>query len=108
MATKPNVDSIIDEALLAAHEASIKAEGEFINWYPCGFAWVTIKPAHSKLAKRLIERDIGHKGYDVGVSVWNPSRHHTQNMDIKYAGAIAFAEVLQKYGVKAVADCRMD
>lgn len=108
MKVKFDIDTVIDEAFAAAEIASLEKEKTITEWYPCGFAWVDIKPAHSKFAKRMLERGLAKRGYEVGISVWNPSRHYTQNMYIKYAGAIAFADVLKGYGIKAVADCRMD
>lgn len=105
---KLNVESVLEEAFRAATEASLNKEKVVTSWYPCGFAWVTVKPAHCKTAKKIVEMGWGRKSYEGGVMVWNPSRHITQNIDIKYAGAIAFAEVLNSYGIKAVADCRMD
>jgi hypothetical protein len=34
--------------------------------------------------------------------------NYTQDMDAKYAGAVAYAEVLRKYGIDATAGCRLD
>lgn len=60
------------------------------------------------IANVLKQRDLAHKSYAGGVDVWNPSRDNTQSMDVKVAGAQAFASVLQKYGVNAYADSRAD
>ena|SRR5271167_472072 len=101
--------AILSEAQQAATEATIKHISENPNqWYPCGFAWVLIKPARGGFVNYLKKREIGNTSYSGGYSVWNPSGHPTQWMDAKFEGATAFAKVLQKYGIKAYADQRMD
>ena len=103
-----NVDQIINEAFTAAQQASLDFErknGDQI--WPCGFAWVNT-PGTSVIARQLKKTGAGRKSYHRGIDIWNPSGHPTQNMDIKLAGAQAFAEVLVKHGFKAHADCRMD
>ncbi len=99
--------------LLEAQTAAIEATTKMINdnpgvWYPCGFAWVNIKPARGPFVNYLKGQSIGSLAYGGGWQIWNPSNHSTQWMDAKKAGADAFAAVLNKYGIKAYADCRMD
>lgn len=109
MEKKPSPEEIFNEARAAA----IAATQKIINdnpgvWYPCGFAWVNIKPARGKFIAYLKEQEIGYLAYDGGWNVWNPSDNHTQWMDAKFGGALAFAKVLRKYGIKAIAKSRED
>lgn len=101
---------LYNEAVIAAAEAAnkmITENGE--QWYPCGFAWVKIKPARGRFVSMLKDMNIGRTDtFGGGYSIWNPSGHHTQWMDAKYAGAKAFAEVLKKNGIQATACERMD
>jgi hypothetical protein len=108
---KPNDQAAV--ILNKASEAARAATAKMINenpgqWYPCGFAWVTIKPARGPFVSYLKEQNIGHKAYGGGWQIWNPSENATQWMDAKKAGADAFAKILQENGIKAEADCRMD
>jgi hypothetical protein len=106
-----SIQEIINEAEVAAK----KAEQDYINRYlpngdsfPCGFAWVNIKPAKGKLITELKARNAGHKSYYGGYDVWNPSRSNYQNVDCKYAAAQAYSEVLNKYGYKSTPESRWD
>ena len=74
----------------------------------CGFAWVTVKPVNSKIAKymkdviRIANKSICEPGIKLWVSAYN------QSMYKKEAYAYAFAKVLQSHGIKAYAGSRMD
>jgi hypothetical protein len=72
----------------------------------CGFAWVTIHPGNSSIARHAKRLGIGSKAYGGGVSiqVWE----YGQSMDRKSSHAGAYADVLQKHGVKAYSQSRMD
>ncbi len=101
------------EILFLAQTAASKAAAEYIaqfpdQWYPCGFAWVKIRPARGPFVNFLKSQNIGHKGWDGGWDVWNPSENHTQWMDAKFVGAVAFAKVLKDHGIDATAGQRMD
>lgn len=77
--------------------------------YPCGFAWVNIKPARGQFVKVLKEMKIGRTDdYYGGYTIGNPSGIPCQNVDAKEAGARAFAEELRKYGVKIRVGTRWD
>lgn len=107
--TKEDIPRIVAEAFLAAKtaEAAYRAKyGEPV--WPCGFAIVKLKPANSAIAKYLKASGKGRTGYSSGLIVSNPGGSMTQNMDIKEAGADAFAEVLRAYGVTAYSESRMD
>lgn len=106
-----NVQTIIDNAFKAAFTATheyIRDELNGKDQYPCGFAWVTIKPARGPVVKQLKAMGMASKGYYGGVTVYNPSRSHFQNVDAKILGAEAFAKVLKENGINAVAESRWD
>ena len=100
--------NLLDATAVACRETNryIGTYGE--NPMGCGFAWVVVKGARGKKANAL--KEIGfRKRYDgPGLSLWNPSGSMTQDMDAKYAGAQACAEVLRKMGYDAEAYCRLD
>jgi len=96
-----------------AKEAAKKGSEQYIEkygeqFYPCGFAWVIIhvdgRSPLGKEVRKVCEKNIMGKGY----MVWNPSNHSTQNMDVKYSGALEYALVLQKHGIACSANARMD
>ena len=78
------------------------------NPFGCGFAWVDVKGIRGKKLELLKSFGFKKKYVGSGVSLWNPSGNITQDMDAKYAGAVAFAEVLNKVGIPATAGCRLD
>lgn len=101
-------DLLFRARLAAAEAAASKIKENPKEWYPCGFAWVTIKPARGKFVSFLKNNSVGHAAHDGGWTIWNPSNNHTQWMDAKMAGAEAFAAVLRAGHINANADCRMD
>ena len=81
----------------------------------CGFAWVTVYPEHKgntkqgKAERKILEamgfrKDWTGKAYEL----WNPGNYAGQSMDVKEAGAQAYAEVLRTAGFKAYAGSRAD
>ena len=81
----------------------------------CGFAWVTVFPAHkgnTKLGKaeRQILKDLGFRQDYTGKAyqLWDPARWAGQSVDVKEAGAVAAATILKKYGFKAYSGSRLD
>lgn len=101
---------ILDEALAAAKSAALADIAKRPDsWYPCGFAWVVIKPARGPFVSYLKkEANFGSNGTYGGWHIFNPSNVNTQRMEAKFEGALAFAEVLNKYGIKCTAESRMD
>jgi hypothetical protein len=95
MTTKKTIEQVVNEAF----EAATKATTEYLSagnpWFPCGFAWVVIKPANIKLAKYLKVNHDCRLAYGGGLMVYNPSRNATQSLDAKLAGAVAFVEVIK-------------
>jgi hypothetical protein len=81
----------------------------------CGFAWVTVTPEHkgnTKLGKgeRRVLEGMGFRKDWTGKAwqLWNPTGYAGQSMDVKEAGAQAYADVLQQYGFKAYMGSRAD
>lgn len=109
MASETELNALIERALEAARDAAKAYDATNPGWYPCGFAWVNIKPARGKLVTLLKNMKIGRTDdYYGGYSIWNPSGHHTQHMYTLEAGARAFAEVLRAAGIKANVHTRLD
>jgi hypothetical protein len=79
-----------------------------VNEGLCGFGWVNIKPARGKFVKYLKDIKAGRSGYyggfDVGMSQFSRSQSYERAM----AAAKAFSEVLNRNGIKAYADGRLD
>jgi len=48
------------------------------------------------------------KEHGGGIQLWNPSGSPVQSVDIKEAGAQAYANVLRRYDIKAFANSRLD
>ena len=81
----------------------------------CGFAWVTVYPEHkgnTRLGKREravldsmgFRKDYTGKAYQL----WNCTGYAGQSMDVKEAGAQAYAETLRQHGFKAYMGSRAD
>lgn len=76
----------------------------------CGFAWVevTVDRTNSKQAQELIRAGFRKDYRPKTLSMWNPGDLPVQNIDIKEAGAYAYAEYLTQLGLKAYAGSRLD
>jgi len=109
---------VMDKAVEAA---KTEAVGILNRWWDgkdagaCGFAWVNIKPKHKGntkegKAERVILREMGFSPDWTGkeFTYWNPSELGVQNVDSKYAGALAAAQVLRDHGFDAYANSRLD
>lgn len=70
----------------------------------CGFAWVKTN-GNSGFGRWLMQNG-GSKSYPSGVCYW--VKEFGQSMARKEAFARAFADVLHKHEIKAIADSRMD
>ena len=94
-----------------AVEASTK---EYQKWGgdrgACGFAWVEVfvDRTNSKQAQELIKAGFRKDYKPKCLSLWNPGDLPVQNIDIKEAGAYAYANYLQSLGLKAYAGSRLD
>ena len=111
-----NLEAILAEAkeaaVAAANEMYEKIGGDRLA---CGFAWVDIYEydgkkirANSKLGKALIANGVRKHGWKKCFDIWNPSDLNVQNIDIKEAGAEAYAKVLERYGFVAYMGSRLD
>lgn len=91
-----------------AERAGINATaGVDVSWYPCGFAWVNIKPGTSRFARQLKELGLAYSdSYYGGVTIWIGG--YDQIMTLKEMHAEAMAKVLRAEGINAVAMSRMD
>ena len=112
--TATQVQTIVNDAMIAAHEAAKRALNEHGDRDACGFAWVNIWEhdgkkirANSKLGKALIAAGV-RKDYTGAFCLWNPSKAYVQSMNILEAGAYAAAEVFKAAGFTAYAGSRMD
>lgn len=107
-----NLKQVHERAIAAAREAANQFLQERLGGkdnYPCGFAWVTIpEKASTKLGRAL--KDIGfNKAYRGGLELWNPSGLPLQNVDVKEAGAEAYAKVMRdELGIKCYTGSRLD
>lgn len=100
---------LVARAISEAQKAAKAHHDTNPHWYPCGFAWVNIKPARGKVVAHLKSIGLGRTDdYYGGYSIWNPSGHHSQHMYTLEAGARAFAEVLRAAGIKANVHTRLD
>ena len=75
----------------------------------CGFASTKIYgvKGNTKLGKAFKAAGID-KDYSGAYSIWNPSGHAGQSMDVKEVGAQACAQVFKDYGFTAYMDSRAD
>jgi hypothetical protein len=76
----------------------------------CGFAWVDVyvDRTNSAQAKELIKAGFRKDYKPKCLSLWNPGELPVQNIDIKEAGAYAYAAYLTALGLKAYAGSRLD
>ena len=113
-----NFDRIHKDCTQYAETIANMAINDFNKKYPddvngepayCGFAWVEVFKVklNTKLGKVMKAYGF-RKQYGGGISLWNPSNYHGQSMDIKEAGARAYAEMLRSYGFEAYMGSRAD
>ena len=78
--------------------------------YACGFAWVDVyvDRTNSKQAKELIAAGFKKDYKPKCLSMWNPGELPVQNVDIKEAGADAYATYLRALGLQAYSGSRLD
>ena len=103
----PSMQALLTAAIAAGNAAvAHKRDG-----YPCGFAYLNIKPARGPFVNYLKQRGIGradsyHGGYTL--SSYDCCNFNGQNMDTKEDGVRAFAAVLKSAGVNCTTYSRMD
>lgn len=95
----------------------------------CGFAWVKIRPARgpfvtwckkqnaaatvaktAEMGRHYQVTSYGDLAYNGGWEIWSAGskNYHGQSVDTKEVAARAFAEVLNKHGIKAMVGSRLD
>jgi len=103
-----NIESVHNTAL----EAARKAEADFIARHGemayCGFAWVKVNEKASTRLGRALKTVGFKKSYSGGLDFWNPGGSFTQSIDVKEAGASAYAEILKQHGIDAYMQSRAD
>lgn len=101
-------EQIYNEALAAA-KAAIAAEApEDPRAFDCGFAWVIVRPARGAFVNWCKENGHGSLAYGGGWQFWCPGEFRGQSVRIHRAAAVAFAEALQRAGLRAEASSRLD
>ena len=103
-----NIESIHNTATSAAERAEVDFRARHGEPGYCGFAWVKVSEKASTQLGRALKTVGFRKSYNGGLDLWNPGGSGTQSMDIKEAGAEAYAEVLRKFGINAYACSRAD
>ena len=89
------------------NEIDYSQETYFVADGVCGFAWISVKPANSKFGKFLTENKLARRdSYEGGLRM--PIMAFNQSLQKKEAYAYAFANVLNKAGIRAYANSRMD
>jgi hypothetical protein len=106
---------ITADQILAGKQLAVDAStAEYQKWGgdqgACGFAWVDVfvDRTNSKQAKELIKAGFRKDYKPKCLSMWNPGELPVQNIDIKEAGAYAYANFLTALGLKAYAGSRLD
>jgi hypothetical protein len=103
------------EIIAEAHTAGAKAGAEPKPRFPCGFAWVNVKPGTSRFARyaKALNTNARHlssgwraDSYYGGITLWVSD--YGQNMQQKEAYTNAYAEVLRRHGIAATSNSRMD
>ena len=70
--TESQLAVIVASAFAAAKDAGYKYLEKHPGFDCCGFAWVTVRPGNSKLARYL--KKLGHtSGGNGGIMVWDPA-----------------------------------
>ena len=97
-----------------AQTAAINAENAYLAQHGdpmyCGFAWVDVyvERTNSKEAKELLQMGFRKSWKSKCLNLWRVGTYNGQSMDVKEAGAHAYAEVLSKYGYRAYMGSRAD
>ena len=109
------IQELHEKATVAARAAANELHSKIGESYPCGFAWVTYCPKHkgntaAGKAERKLFESIGFSKDWTGKAwqLWNPSKHMTQNGDVKEAGAYAYAALMKAAGYDVYAGSRLD
>ena len=105
--TAEDIKAILNESLEAA---SIAAKSFLDDWNQSTGGNQYGEPMYcgnTRLGKAFKAAGID-KDYSGAYSIWNPSKHGGQSMDVKEQGAQACAQVFKNYGFTAYMDSRAD
>jgi hypothetical protein len=121
-----NVDTLKDIIAEAKAEAA-KEAAEYVRLWTkstggnqygepmyCGFAWVNIYEHNGKAIKgntkvgRALKAAGVRQDYTRAFQIYNPAGWGGQSMDVKEAGAVAAARVLEQHGFTASMGSRAD
>lgn len=99
-------EEIFKAATIAAEIAI--ADGQ--DGYPCGFAWITIKPARGQFVSFLKKKGVGRTGAYGGyqISSYDICSFKGQNMYVKEDACRAAVTVMRANGINAFAEVRID
>lgn len=103
---------VLRAASAAATAANDALPPEGSRGLDCGFAWIVIKPARgafvtwAKEQKLGETRDYGGGGFQIWYSKFDPTP--TQSISVHEAAAMAACNVLQKHGIPATWNSRLD
>lgn len=102
------VPMVVQEHANPCDDSSEVKKQWFVSGGVCGFAWVKIRPANSRIAHFAIAKLSGWKrdSYSGGITFWVSA--YGQSMQRKEAYANAYARTLNEHGVNAFAESRMD
>ena len=90
---------------IMSNEIDYSKPSYFVADGVCGFAWVRVK-GNSPFGRWAKKQGLARPGYPSGLDI--SIREYNQSMQKKEAHAYAMAAVLQKYGIDAYANSRMD
>lgn len=110
IADLPRIHEQALDLATAAQRAFIAKHGEPMY---CGFAWVNVPVdkgnTKSGKAQKLALEALGFsKAYNGGMEFWSPGEMRSQSMDVREAGADAYAAVLESHGITCYARSRAD
>jgi hypothetical protein len=107
--TQEQINVIVQQAQIAAHQAAMAALAKYGDRDACGFAWTSIYKikGNTKIGKMLKAAGV-RQSYDRSFQLWNPAGVGVQSVGILEAGAQAAAEVFREYGFEAYAGSRLD
>lgn len=100
--------ALYSSALNSARMAESEHLAKYGEQMYCGFAWVYFPSARSPFVNFLKKAGIGRAHWKKGYVIWNPSGNPSQSMDLKEAGADAFAKVISDAGIQCYAESRAD
>jgi len=109
--TAQDIAEIVAQAQSAAERAAEEYVQEKLGGednMPCGFAWVEIFGVRGNTRVGRAFKALGITKLGGGLYWHNPSCVPVQNVDAKYAGAVAAQRVLEGYGFTAYAVDRLD